>query len=92
VALDISELELDDGNRREFERHGVRELEIIQVLRGPFRVFRNRKHRAAEYLMVGPTRGGRLLTVPIKATPVEGRWRPITAWDSSPGERTRYEQ
>lgn len=91
MALDISELEFDDGNRTEFERHGVTEREIIQVLQGPFRVFRNRRHRAGGYLMIGPTRGGRLLTVPIAATAVIGRWRPVTAWDSSAGESTRYE-
>jgi uncharacterized DUF497 family protein len=91
VPLDIAELEVDDANEAEFARHGVTAREIFQLLEGPFRVFRNKKKRAAQRMLIGPTRGGRLLTVPISRTAVPGRWRPVSAWDASPAERTKYE-
>jgi len=92
MSLDIRELEIDDANEAEFGRHGISVSEMIQLLESEIRVFRNKKHRAGSLLMIGTTRGGRVLTVPITRTAVAGRWRPITAWDSSAGERTRYAQ
>lgn len=90
--LDIAELEIDDGNEKEMAAHGVSAREILQLLENPIRVFRNKKDRAAPYLMIGVTRGGRVLTAPIVETPVAGRWRPITAWDATPHQKARYGQ
>jgi uncharacterized DUF497 family protein len=92
VALDILELEIDDGNEQEFAEHGVTALEIFQLLDGRIRVFQNRRDRAADWLIIGQTHGGRTLSVPIVSTAVEGRWRPATAWESTSAERERYEK
>jgi hypothetical protein len=86
----VFEFEFDDGNEEEMARHGVRPLEVLQVLDLRPAFFRNKKKHAATLIMVGPTDGGRFLTVPIAPTPVQGRWRPVTAWGSSTGEMTRY--
>ena len=91
MPLEIAEFEFDDHNEPKLAAHGVSIGEVAQVLDGGFRVFRNKKEGAGTHLLVGRTYGGRLLTIPIIATPVPGRWRPITAWDSSSAERTRYE-
>ncbi len=90
----ITDLEIDaeDGNRAHIERHGMTVDEVLQVLdNGLFVVIRNRGARRAPYVMIGPTYGGRLLTVPIVPTDVDGVWRPITAWDAKTGERTIYD-
>lgn len=88
--LDILEFELDDGNEPKFAAHAVSTREVLQVLPGEFRVFRNKRDATATYLMIGRTFGGRLLTIPIVETHVLGRWRPISAWDASRAETTRY--
>jgi hypothetical protein len=81
--------------------HNVRLTEIADVLaQGRARFFRNvaaetgtipsqveqvEAERRAPLLMVGPTRAGRILCVPIEPTGRFGVWRPITAYDA--GER-----
>lgn len=87
----VFELEFDDGNEEEIAAHSVQPDEVWQALDLHPVFFRNKKGYAATLIMVGPTDGGRLLTVPLAPTPVPGRWRPATAWDSSTGERTRYD-
>ena len=91
MPLDIHEFEVDDANERKFAVHRVSAAEVFQVLDDEIAAFRNKKVGSGLYLLVGKTYGGRMLTIPVAPTAVEGRWRPITAWDSSPAERTRYE-
>lgn len=89
--LDIVELELDDGNEAEMAKHGVSAREMLQLLDGKLVVTRNKKGKAGDYLMIGETHGGRIITAPIAATAVDGRWRPVTARDSTKPEKARYE-
>lgn len=90
MPLKVWDLQFDDDNEGEFARHGVMVAEIRQVLDGEPVFFRNRRQHAAAILMVGPTYGGRFLTVPLATTMVEGLWRPATAWESDQNERLRY--
>ena len=91
MPLDIIELEFDDGNEPKFAAHGISTHEVMQVLEDNFCLFRNKRQASGSYLLVGRTHGGRLITIPIVETIVPGRWRPITAWESSRAERTRYQ-
>jgi hypothetical protein len=90
MPVKVWDLEFDDDNEAEFGRHHVSAVEILQVLDNAPVFFRNRKRHRATILMVGPTDGGRMLTVPLAPLPVEGVWRPATAWDSDPDETLRY--
>jgi hypothetical protein len=90
MPVRVTDLEFDAWNEAEFDRHGVGEREIRQVLDNEPVFFRNKRPHAAQLVMVGPTLGGRLLTVPLAPTTREGVWRPATAWDASDGERARY--
>ncbi len=92
MPLDIREFELDDENEAKAARHGVRAVELLQVLDNPFRVFTNRRDRSATHLLIGLTHGGRTITMPIESTHVDGRWRPVTAWPASEAEKARYER
>lgn len=92
MPIEIGDLQFDEGNESEMARHGVAPEEVLQVAMGDFKAFRNKKGRAASHVLIGPTLGGRLLSIPIVTTEVEGVWRPVTAWEASDGERTKYEK
>ena len=87
----VYDLEFDDDNIEELARHGVSLEEAFQVLDDRPRFFQNKRPHAAAVIMIGSTHGGRLLTMPLAETPIAGLWRPASGWDSSPGERARYE-
>jgi hypothetical protein len=77
----IDELDFDEFNLAEMERHGVTRKEVVEVLTGAYRLLRNaRRHRNQPYIMVGRTLGGRWLSVPLGPTETEGIWRPATAF------------
>jgi hypothetical protein len=91
MRIRVDELEFDDGNVDHMAPHGIRERDVRQVLDHEPVFLPNKKGHAASVVMIGPTFGGRLLTIPLSQTAVERRWRPVTAWDSSKGERARYD-
>jgi len=86
----IYDVEIDEYNESEMARHGVGPDEVGQILDDEPRFYANKGGHSATRVMVGKTYGGRLLTVPLAPTPVEGTWRPATAYDASTGDRTRY--
>jgi hypothetical protein len=90
VRVRIFDLQIDDWNADEAARHGVSEREIRQVLDGEPVFLPNKRGHRASIIMIGPTYGGRMLTIPLAPTDVEEVWRPATAWNSSPGECARY--
>ena len=90
MSVYIVDLQIDEGNAAEMARHNVTAEEVQQVLSNAPRFLRNKGRRGATHVMIGPTYGGRLLTVPVAPTSVDGMWRPATAYDSSTGDRTRY--
>lgn len=82
--------EWDEDNESELAAHGISVDEVEQVwAEGPEWV-RNKKHRAGDYKMLGPTFGGRLLTIVVRYNPDRRSNRAITGWDSTDGEKTRY--
>lgn len=90
MPIQIFDLEFDDWNETEIARHGVRAREIRQVLDNVPIFVRNKKRHPAPIVMIGPTDGGRMLTVPLGKTGRPEVWRPATAWDSSKHERALY--
>jgi hypothetical protein len=92
VPFRVYDLQIDDGNEGEFGRHGVSEREVRQVLDNAPIFLPNRRGHAARMLMIGPTFGGRFLTVPLAPTHDETLWRPATAWDSDAEELVKYQR
>lgn len=85
----IREFEWDDGNEPHIELgHGITPegAEHVFALR-PF--LRRTKH--GRYVALGPTMGGRLLTVVFEYKGA-GLARVITGWDMSPAERRHYRE
>lgn len=78
--MDITEVEIDDGNEEHLTRHGVSIAEVQQVLAGDPDIRRNRKDRAGTHVALGQTNGGRRVVVPL-VDKGSGRIRPISAWE-----------
>ena len=83
-------LEWDDANEDELWGHGIRSWEVEEVFQNRPVWAKNKKGRSGDYLMVGATGGGRWLTVPVQVKEASMLLRPITGWDSSTGELSKY--
>ena len=90
MPIRVHDLQFDESNEDEMARHRVVAREVLQVLDGEPVFLPNKRGHEAPIVMIGPTFGGRFLTVPLGQTAAEGVWRPATAWDSSSGELARY--
>lgn len=86
----IDALVFDEWNEDECARHHVSAREVREVLDERPVYVPNKRPHAAGILMIGPTIGGRFLTIPLAEQDIPGLWRPATAWDSSDAERARY--
>ena len=86
----VADLQIDEDNEAEMAAHGVTPEEVWQVWTNAPRYFRNKRGRSATHLMIGPTFGGRMLTVPLAPTAQDDVWRPATAYDATTGDRKRY--
>lgn len=83
------DLQIDEVNESHLASHAISSAEVVQVwLNAPLYV-PNKKGRAATWLMLGDTAGGRGLTVAVLVLDPE-LLRPITGWDSTTGELTRW--
>ena len=87
--LDVHELVFDAVNEAKFADHRVNVIELLDVLDLEPRFFVNRRARRASHVMVGPTRSGRILIVPIEDWG-RGVWRPVTAFDANVWQVRRY--
>jgi len=74
------------------DAHGITPEEVRQVSDGDRVVISNPRPRVeGSVLMIGPTHGGRILTVVLNPEPVDtGAWHVRTAWESSAAQITRY--
>jgi uncharacterized DUF497 family protein len=82
--------EWDEGNESELANHGVRPAEVEAVFTNGPKWARNRRYRAGDWKMIGYTHGGRRLTVVVRYDSARRWLRPITGWDSTVGECSRY--
>jgi hypothetical protein len=90
-SIYIEGLTLDDTNRRKMAIHGVTGKEAMEAASDPeAKAFRNHSPEAAPWVLVGRTRQGRYVTLPLDETPEMGVWRPRTGYDSSNKELRRF--
>jgi hypothetical protein len=82
--------EWDDGNDSEFVSRGISQAEVESVFEEDPVWAPNKKHRAGDWRMIGRTVGGRALTIILTTDETRRVLRPITGWDCTEGERTRY--
>lgn len=74
--------------------HAIGPEEVRQVSDGDRIVIANPRPRVeGSVLMIGPTHGGRALTVVLNPdTWDDGTWHVMTAWPSSPAQVCRYQR
>jgi hypothetical protein len=94
-ALDIDEVEVNDAFLAHMadRHHFVRAIEVQEVLDGNPVFFTNEDQRGehrAPVIMVGRTRRGRLLAIPIAPTERPGVWRAVTAFTPGPALLNDY--
>lgn len=72
--------------------HAIAPEEVRQVADGDRIVIANPRPRVAgSVLMIGPTHGGRIVTVVLNPEPLDsGAWHVRTAWESSAAQISRY--
>lgn len=85
-AVDWDDEEDDDGNLAHCLRHGIDELVVDEVLaEAPAEI--KMKVETAEFVLIGPDRGGKMWTILFDRSYKRGDWlRPITGWPSEPRE------
>jgi hypothetical protein len=76
----VHEFVIDPGNESKFWSHGLTKESVAQVLANFRVIVRNRKGRAADYMVVGRDHSGRCIAIPITPTHDPYVWRPATAW------------
>lgn len=82
--------EWDDGNERELAAHAVSPSEVEDLFEQGPTWLPNKRQRAADWKMVGYTLGGRSLTVVVRWYEARRILRPVTGWDCTASEITRY--
>jgi len=72
--------------------HAIGPEEVRQVSDGDRVIIANPRPRVAgSVLMIGPTHGGRVLTVVLNPEPTDaGTWHVRTGWPASPAQIARY--
>lgn len=83
-------IDFDEGNESELARHRITLSEVMQIALNDPTWAPNKKGRAATWIAVGYTDGGRALTIPMLYDGRRRVLRPITGWDCSEAERARY--
>ena len=83
-------VEWDHGNEAELARHRIDPTEVEDLFVADPVWVPNRRNRKGDWKMIGPTSSGRRLTIVLRAHPSRRTIRPITGWDSTLGEQTRY--
>jgi hypothetical protein len=78
-SIDIGYLDTSDAEDKLWY-HGIRPKQVRAVLDGKWAVMRNRRGRAADYLLIGRDEQGRCLTLAIVSTDDPLVWRVITVW------------
>ncbi|MCY4623391.1 MAG: hypothetical protein OXC99_00045 [Chloroflexi bacterium] len=91
VEVDAAFAEHMASRRRRYDKHFVTLAELQEVFNGLPRFYFNRgEQRRAPVVMVGETRAGRIIVVPIVKGAPEGTWNPISAFEGNAHHRERY--
>lgn len=89
---DAEGFEWDDANERELGQphHPIQPWEVEDVFWNQPVWAPNKRGRSGDYIMVGRTDGGRRLTIVVQVKTITRQLRPITGWDSTPADLSRY--
>lgn len=89
-AFEWDDDECERGNTAHLAGHGVTQSEAEQVFYNYGKFGPNKRDKSGDWLLVGRTDGGRILTLVAAYDDDRRVIRFITGWDSTSGERARY--
>ena len=70
--------------QHEYEKHDVKGYEVLELHKDNGAFLPNEgEDRRAPIIMVGETREGRMIAVPIEPTTTYGEWRAVTAFEAN---------
>ena len=84
--ITVADFQIDDANEAKFWSHGIEARPVVEVRDNHPVVKRNRKRRAADYVLIGRDNNGRCIAIPVVPTHDPYVWRPVTAWYCKPSE------
>lgn len=84
------EFQWDEGNEGELAQHHITPTEVHEVWEDAQAFVPNRRHRAGDWKMLGRTAGGRRLTIVLRFYDDQRLLRPITGWECTQAELSRY--
>jgi hypothetical protein len=87
--IEILEFRVSERAEAKFWTHGIERQQVISILRHRWIALRNRRHRAANHIVVGRDDSGRCIVVPVVPTEESTVWRPLTAWYCKPSEAAK---
>lgn len=87
---DAEVVDFDEGNSPKLARHGISEMEALQMLANGPMLAPNRADQAGKWKAVGYTNGGRAITLILTMDESRLALRPITGWDTTDGEKSKY--
>ena len=88
---DAEGVEWDEGNEDElWDPHRILPWEVEEVLWNQPTWDPNKKEGSGDYKMIGGTDGGRRLTIVVETKEVTRMLRPITGWETTRGDLSRY--
>ena len=81
------------AERAVYDKHDVSATEVLEAHKTAPQYFINEgEGRRAPIAMVGPTRAGRMLCVPIEPTGRAGLWRCVSAYEANAHHIARYKE
>ncbi|HEU5316530.1 MAG TPA: hypothetical protein VFX49_10495 [Chloroflexota bacterium] len=90
--MEIGELWWEEHNLIELAGHRITRGEVESVVDNDAWVAYVHPRYPEQVRVIGPTSGGRFLTVVLEPEEEPGVWRPVTGWDATPGERQYYRE
>jgi uncharacterized DUF497 family protein len=92
VTAEVYDLEWDEVGEEHVAKHGLTVREVNQIIANPHVVVRNRKGRRADYLMIGSTHGGEIVTAALEKTRGAGTWRVATAYPATDAQQQVFKR
>lgn len=90
--MEIRFLVWDARNIAKLAAHDITLEEVEAVLDRDEWVPATHEEYPDQVRMIGPTSGGRMLTVALAPASDAGTWRPVTGWDTSDDEIAYYQE
>jgi hypothetical protein len=87
---DAEAIEWNERNERKLAGRHISPSEVHEVFQSDPEWAPNKRNRAGDWKMVGYTDAGRAITVIIRWHEARAVLEPITGWETTPGETTKY--